>query len=304
ASGQAAFPVLSALLIALLLPRKKFAGFPLAITVLLLTGFELFFYGMGLNASTEDPRTAYREQPQLVEMLKADQAKELSRARIRSAHAILLKRNQGPYDRIQLLEGYNPLVLQRNAPQCVNSEITADLLNIKWSVVENGQQAGFGQRPTYLPRVKMYYKTIVKPDEDAVAILKSDSSFDYRNTILLEENPSIQISAVDSSATATVISFETDHITGKVHTAANGMLFFSEVYYPAWHAYIDGKETKLYRAFTALRAVEVPIGDHTVELRYESSAFRTGSYITLATLIASVLALVIVSRKKSGGETN
>jgi uncharacterized membrane protein YfhO len=265
---------------------------------------ELYTYGAGLNATTTDPREAYREQPQLVEMLKADQAKELSRARIRSAHAILLKRNQGPYDRIQLLEGYNPLVLQRNAPQCVNPEITADLLNIKYSVIEQGQQAGFGARPSYLPRVKMYYKAVVKPDEEAVSFLKSDSSFDYRNTILLEEQPTVQLSGVDSTATASVTSFESDKIDAKVHTGQNGMLFFSEVYYPAWHAYIDGKETKLYRAFTALRAVEVPSGDHIVELRYESSAFKNGSYITLTTLIASVLGLVLVSRKRSGGEAS
>ena len=76
------------------------------------------------------------------------------------------------------------------------------------------------------------------------------------------------------------------------------MLFFSEIYYPAWHAYIDGKETKLYRAFTALRAVEVPKGEHTIVLKYESDAFRTGSMITLITLVGSIVGLVVVSRKK------
>ena len=65
-------------------------------------------------------------------------------------------------------------------------------------------------------------------------------------------------------------------IEAKVTSKENGMLFFSEVYYPAWHAYIDGKDTKLYRAFTSLRAVEVPKGDHTILLKYESDAFKTG----------------------------
>ena len=78
------------------------------------------------------------------------------------------------------------------------------------------------------------------------------------------------------------------------------MLFFSEVYYPAWHAYVDGKPTNIYRAFTSLRAVEVPAGSHTIIWRYESSAFATGSLITLITLVLSggLLAFFVVSERK------
>ncbi|MDP4221469.1 MAG: YfhO family protein, partial [Bacteroidota bacterium] len=238
AAELAAFPLFATLLIILLLARKKFAGMPLALAVIVVTAVELFTYGMGLNATTEDPRDAYRQQPELLDQLKKDQAKELSRARIRSAHAMLLKRNQGAYDRVQLLEGYNPLVLQRNAPQCVNPDITADLLNIKWTVEEKGGGANFVQRRTYLPRVKMYYSLSVHPDEEARKLLRSDSSFDYRNTILVEEKPAIDISKADSTANASVSRFEEDKIEAKVTTKENGMLFFSEVYYPAWHAYI------------------------------------------------------------------
>jgi len=298
AAGLAAFPVLAMALIAFLLPGRKFAGAALAFTVIGITVVELFMYGMGINASTDDPRAAYNEQPELIKMLKEDQAKELSRARIRSAHAMLLKRNQGAYDRIQLLEGYNPLVLQRSSPECFNPDITADLLNIKWSVMEKGQSANIIQRQTYLPRVKMYYKTSVHPDEEAKQLLRSDSAFDYRNVILLEEKPGIDISASDSSSIAKVARFEENEVEAKVTTKEQGMLFFSEVYYPAWHAYIDGKETKLYRAFTSLRAVEVPKGEHTIILKYESDAFKTGSMMTLATLGISLAALGVFSFRK------
>lgn len=298
AAGLAAFPVLAVIVIAFLLPTKKFAGTALAISVIAVTGIELFMYGMGINASKEDPRASYSGQPQLVEQIRQDEAKELSRARIRSAHAMLLKRNQGAYDRIQLLEGYDPLVLARSSPECTNPDITADLLNIKWTVIEQGNGANFASRTTYLPRVKMYYKTAVHPDEEARSVLKTDSAFDYRTTILLEEKPGIDISAADSSAKAQVTRFGENEIEAKVLTKENGMLFFSEVYYPAWHAYIDGKETKLYRAFTSLRAVEVPKGEHVIILKYESDAFKTGSMVTLATLGLSLAALGVFMIRK------
>jgi hypothetical protein len=308
AAGLAAFPVLAMIVIALLLPSRKFVGISLALTVIGVTVAELFMYGMGINASKDDPRAAFSEQPALVSQIKDDQAKEPSRARIRGLHAMLLKRNQGAYDRIQLLEGYNPLVLARSSPETTNPEITADLLNIKWSIIEQGRGASFGQRTSYLPRVKMYYKTIMRPDEEAKRLLKSDSTFDFRNVILLEEKPSIDISAVDSTAWASVnqkinssgiTPRDDNEIEAKVSTKENGMLFFSEVYYPAWHAYIDGKETKLYRAFTSLRAVEVPKGEHTIILKYESDAFKTGSMVTLATLICSIGALGIFLIRKN-----
>ncbi len=298
ATSLAAFPVLVTLLIGLMVAFKKINGIGLAISVIAITTIELFVYGTGLNATTKDPREAYREQPQLVDMLKQDQEKEFSRARIRGANGMLLKRNQGAYDRIQLLEGYNPLVLQRNAPQCANPEITADLLNIKWSIMSNANGTGFGQRTTYLPRVKMYYKTVVKPDEEAKAMLRTDSLFDVRNVILLEEQPSLPVTNIDANSQATISHYGTDEIETTVKTSENGILFFSEIYYPAWHAYLDGKEVKLYRAFTALRAVEVPKGDHTVVLKYESAAFHTGSLITLITLGATVLGLVFCSLGK------
>jgi hypothetical protein len=293
AAELAAFPLLAGLLLVILALRKKLAGLPLGVCVIGVTLIELFTYGMGINASTEDPRTAYSEQPALIEQIRQDQAKEPSRASIRSAHAMLLKRNQGAYDRIQLFEGYDPLVLQRSSPECSNNQMQADLMNIKWTVLEKGGGANFVQRTTYLPRVKMYYKTSIHPDDEAKQFLRTDSTFDYRNVILLEEKPGLDIAATDSSSKAQVMRFETNEIGAKVSTKENGMLFFSEVYYPAWHAYIDGKETKLYRAFTSLRAVEVPKGEHLVVMKYESDAFKTGSMITLATLGLSLAALGI-----------
>src|SRR5439155_14608848 len=127
------------------------------------------------------------------------QAKELSRARTRMGNQMLVKRNQGAYDKLQLIEGYDPLVLQRVSPDMANADASADLMNIKWSIV-GGAQAGFGMRPTYLPRVRLYYQADVLPDSQALAKLKTDSAYDYRNRIMLEEQPSNTLGAPDPAA--------------------------------------------------------------------------------------------------------
>jgi len=56
----------------------------------------------------------------------------------------------------------------------------------------------------------------------------------------------------------------------------------SEVYYPAWHAYLDDQPVPLYAADHALRAVALPVGDHVVEMRYESLALNAGLLLTVA----------------------
>ncbi len=294
AAQTAAFPILVGLLTAFLLFKRYIKGVAAMAVVIFLTVIELFMYGMPINKSTIDPRDAYNERPEVIQMLKADQTKELSRANIRLNGASLLKRNAGPYEHIQLLEGYNPLVLANFAPQCVNSMMTMDLLNIKWRIV--GQ--GFAPVTSYLPRAKMYYTTDVRSTDDAKNVLKTDSLYDYHSKLLLEEKPSIEITAADPSPTVQVKRFEMNEIEVSVKTSENGMLFLSEVNYPAWKASVDGKDAKIFKAFTTLRAVEVPKGEHTIIMRYESDAFKTGSMITLATLVLSLGGIGLLSFRK------
>lgn len=301
AASLAAFPVFAMLAVTLLHYLGKLRGNALAALVLGVTVIELCMYGMSVNASPTDPREAFRERPQLIEMLKQDQAKEFSRARTRVGNQMLVKRNQGAYDRIQLVEGYDPLVLQRVFPDMANPEQSADLMNIKYSIMSSGGQTGFGMRPSYMPRLKLYYKAEVLPDAQALVRLKQDSTFDYHSTILLEEQTSAPLGPQGSVSAAQITNYSGNEITATVNSDANAMLFFSEIYYPAWKAYLDGKPVKLYRAFTTLRAVEVPKGQHTVALRYESSAFSLGSWITILTLVFSggaLMLIVVLGRRK------
>ncbi len=299
-ASLATFPILALIVLTGLHYFGKLHGELFAFLVIAVTVIELFNYGMSINDSPEDPQEAYREQPQLVSMLQKDEAKELSRARTRIGNQMVLKRNQGAYDRIQLTEGYDPLVLQRVFPVMANSEASMDLMNVKWSIIP-GQNLGFGMRPGYLPRVKLYYQADILPDSQALARLKTDSTYDYKNRILLEEPLQEPLGPPDPTATAKVTKYGDNEIIASVKTASNAMLFFSEIYYPSWKAYVDGKPAKLYRAFTTLRAVEVPAGAHTVTLRFQSTAFAVGSMITIVTLLLSLggLALVLIRERRT-----
>jgi hypothetical protein len=62
-----------------------------------------------------------------------------------------------------------------------------------------------------------------------------------------------------------------------------GLLIVSEIYYPAgWTATIDGAATPILQANHCLRAVVVPGGAHTIEMKFASKGYRTGRMLNRA----------------------
>ena len=145
-----------------------------------------------------------------------------------------------------------------------------------------------------LPRTWIVHSARQSKPEEALKLLNS-GSVDPRETALLESKPPSLSRPGDASADkSSVTSYGANDIKLRTRTGAKGLLVLSEVYYPAWKAYVDGKPVSLYRADQLLRAVPVPAGKHTVELRYESRSLQLGVAISLLTSLALVAMLVVL----------
>ncbi len=103
-----------------------------------------------------------------------------------------------------------------------------------------------------------------------------------------------------------VTEYEANRIKIKIASQVPGLLMLSEVYYPSWKAYVDGQPAPVHVADQLLRSVEIPAGEHTVQLRYESWTLRAGVAISLVaceTLIAAAGATAVQRwRKMSIGD--
>lgn len=64
---------------------------------------------------------------------------------------------------------------------------------------------------------------------------------------------------------ATITSYTDNEVVIQTKNSGDGFLVLSDSFYPAWHAYVDGKETKIYPTDLALRGVFVPKGIHVVK---------------------------------------
>ncbi|QIN83586.1 YfhO family protein [Rubrobacter tropicus] len=139
-----------------------------------------------------------------------------------------------------------------------------------------------------LPRAWIVHSARQAPRAETLERLGS-GAVDPRQTALLERPPpDLERPADPSADRATVTKYEADQIELETSTGARGLLVLSEAYYPAWKAYVDGQPVPLYAADHVLRAVPVPAGEHTVELRYESWSLRTGMAISLGSCLALV----------------
>ena len=85
-------------------------------------------------------------------------------------------------------------------------------------------------------------------------------------------------------------SYHPDRLTYKSKSSENQLSVFSEIYISeGWNAYIDGQKVDLLKANYVLRAIEVPAGEHTIELKYEVPTFKTANMISMSITLVILL---------------
>ncbi len=128
---------------------------------------------------------------------------------------------------------------------------------------------------------------VVVDKQDAIKELFKDS-LDFSKTVVLEENPGDNI-INGATGSASIVSYSPNEIKIDVLSSGSGILILSDPYYPGWKAYVDEKQTKIYRSNYAFRGIVIPDGKHAVVFRYEPDSFRNGLIIAFGGVIGIVI---------------
>jgi len=135
-----------------------------------------------------------------------------------------------------------------------------------------------------MPRAFMVYDSEVVSDRKAMLDKMLGKMVNLRSKVLLEEALQTPLAAVPNTSAGNLVkqvSYATDEVVLQVISEKPGLLVMSDLYTPDWHALVDGRETKLYRADYAYRAVTVPEGQHTITFRYSPLSYTIGATMTL-----------------------
>ena len=105
----------------------------------------------------------------------------------------------------------------------------------------------------------------------------------------------------DSLSTIQLTSYEPNRLVYKASTPKDGVVVFSEIYYPGWQVTIDGQPVDIARADYILRAINVPAGEHTIEMWFDPQSIQVTesiAYAALALLLIGVMVLAWTQRNK------
>lgn len=268
---------------------------------------DLIGLGSGVDVGRQDPTTNFR-RPRVVEFLRSDPS--LYRIEVRpevwgwwSPDAALI---YGFYDAGGI---YNPLRLSDYLLywESLTDRATRlyDFLNVKYliappnfglpwdkfaPVLEDGEITVYLNRQA-LPRIQMIYDVQLVDDHPAAFHAVHADGFDPTQVVVLEADQAIDHPTRRPTMPPRLAfaGYDLNHVAVDVTTETPGYLVLSDVWYPGWHAKVDGTPAPVLRANYTFRAVPVPAGTHRVELRFAPLTWRIGVGISLAVLIGTAL---------------
>ncbi len=132
-------------------------------------------------------------------------------------------------------------------------------------------------------------KLVNSPDEEIAEIGKVDLS----STAVIDQSK-FKIGDIrqDSTAQIQLIEYQPNRLIYKASAKTNSLAIFSEIYYPkGWKAFVNGKESEIFRANYVLRALELSPGDHEIEFRFEPASYYIGNKIMM---VSSWILLLVI----------
>ena len=195
---------------------------------------------------------------------------------------------------------YKILTLITTAP-LPDSTRLLDFLNVKYVLWSEPLKSGnfellrkgacyLYRNVNVLPRAFLAEDYRVVTDEMKTKAILQDKQFNPEKVVLLDTTPSEKFMKKKGAPvpgmkeSVTITEYKNESIQLNVSLPLPKMLVLSETFYPGWKAYSDGRETKIYRANFAFRAVPLPAGIHRISMVYDPVSFRIGKAITLFTL--------------------
>lgn len=189
----------------------------------------------------------------------------------------------------------------------VTNPFVWNLLNVKYIIDGRqipGMQPIFQSRqeqafvylnPSYMPRAFFVDSIAIEKPINILDKMKYkpgiNQNFNPKKVVYLENKIDKHIDPIGEGATVKITDYRNEYIKLKAKATGTNFLLLSEIYYPEWKAYIDGKETDIIKSNYFMRGIVVPSGEHNIELKYESHKFQVGKNASLAANIVVILTL-------------
>jgi hypothetical protein len=159
----------------------------------------------------------------------------------------------------------------------------------------------WAERESFMPPISAGQKPLFAHEDETMSALLS-GDFEPRQVVYLPAEAEGQVQAGRATNAQVSGSRVAAHrLEAQVETDATTMLVIAQSFYHPWRAFVDGKETRVWRANYAFQDLELPPGRHQVLLVYRDLAFLWGSVVSVVSLLA-VAGWLILARRKTANK--
>ncbi|MCI0396262.1 MAG: hypothetical protein L0322_15165 [Chloroflexi bacterium] len=141
------------------------------------------------------------------------------------------------------------------------------------------------RRPGALPVARLVYGLEVIEDNQAAIARIHQPDFDPATTVILAERPSCEPGPPPAApGTATIEERRPGFWRIQTNSETTALLVLAETAYPGWEVAVAGRPAEALTAYTTIRAVCVPAGEHVVEWVFRPTVYLAGGVISLLSL--------------------
>jgi hypothetical protein len=167
------------------------------------------------------------------------------------------------------------------------NEPNAVYQDASWKVYENANA---------YPRAWLVHETVVEPDRDKLAAQVDAPNLNCHEVAVLDRPLDTPLDArrdtnpkQTDNEQAEFRQVRPDKLDVVVHANQPGLLVLSELFYPGWHATVNGRFTKIWKVDGALRGVIVPTGESRVSMYYSPGSFKIGMAVSITAFMWGAL---------------
>lgn len=284
------FAMIAILILFIFLKKRKYTAIIVSLVFIGLTVIDLFRFGYKFTPFNP---SAYLYPPtKSITFLK----EHIGDRRLMETDRQILAPNFSIMYSLQSIDGYDPLYLKRYGeyiaasergkadvhtpfgfnriitPQRVDSRLI-NLLGVKYvlsltdlqsptlkKVFEEGQTKVY-ENVSALPRAFFVKSIVAAAAKQQSMDYLFDKKIDLSQTAIVEREV---ISRTYEIGKAVITSYKPNEVIIKTQNKSQGFLLFTDIYYPTWHATIDGQKTHIFLTDYLFRGVIVPKGNHVV----------------------------------------
>jgi len=154
------------------------------------------------------------------------------------------------------------------------------------------------ERTTVLPWATLATRARIVENKAQRIELLGDRTRDFANEVILEDR-TLPLPSGDGPARFEVLrkQIEQERVILRVKSDRPGWLRLADSYDPGWTGHLDGKTCEIRIADHHLRAIWLPPGEHTVEMRYDAPLVKMPRHLSLVALAACLV--LVFSRRRT-----